>query len=454
MTSGDPFGRAAGAFALAALCVACTSGPASLAANDAAQDHDVHKPRSTAESFDYAALDRLIGDARYVVVGEDSHRMPAVHSLVGQMFRHLAEEKGFRTFVFESYWGIEEVLDAFLASDRQAPDGRETHFLNAFASPAITQMLLWARGYNRLHPDDPVRFTGYHPDQPVTDAAALHAFAERAPQVAAALDSALTACNLSAGRYSSDVELLMAHGQRRLQKLPGYDAQPRAACLAGLQQADDAIAAAGNALERQTSRAAVREAALHIAGLRFFVEHSSPTADVVFAAMGAGKALIASGADLGTTYQRTDAMRMQIFETLQETRPHSGKTFLWMHNGHAARRSRDMDLVHNGQTARAVMLGTLLAERYRDALVTIGNIVPCKDCGEPAGSLEPAFAARFGDRVAVVDFDARESDGLPLHTAGLLFAQYHKPISAWLDHVVLAEQFDGVIYLPNAETLP
>ncbi|MGH7718320.1 MAG: hypothetical protein ACREON_05690, partial [Gemmatimonadaceae bacterium] len=61
-------------------------------------------------------------------------------------------------------------------------------------------------------------------------------------------------------------------------------------------------------------------------------------------------------------------------------------------------------------------------------------------------------ARRFGTQVAVVNFNDPAGE-LPLHTPGVLFAQYHKTVSAWLENVVLDTQFDGVIYLPDPEAL-
>lgn len=408
-----------------------------------------------ADPIDFAALDRLIGDARFVIFGEDSHRMPAVHQLVNAMFRHLVEQEGFRTFVFESCWGIEEVMDGFLASDRAAPNAEETYFLNAFASPPIVELLLWARAYNKAHPRDPVRFTGYHPDQPVTDAAALRAFAERAPALArSSLEAALTACALEAGKYANDVALLTALSVRRQSHQPAYTPAARATCGQGLADLGKAIDAQRAELERQSSRAAVQEAELHIAGLRFFVEQSSPAGDRIAARWLGGASADQPDQDVAELYLKADQMRFDIFETLQETREHTGKIFLWMHNWHATRNSQTLDIVHSGRRGRTVSIGERLSKRYGDDLVIIGNIVPCENCGEPAGSLEPAFATRFGQRTAVVEFaDQEASAGLPIHAPGILFGQYHKPITAWIENMVLDEHFDGVIYLPNAESL-
>lgn len=450
------FERASAAARIAALALVCTSCAITETETSPGAEAQAAQHKSISDDpIDFTALDRLVGEAKLVILGEDSHRMPAVHELVGILFRHLVEEKGFRTFVFESYWGLEEVMNAFLASDRSVPNAEETYFLNAFASEQITGLLLWTRAYNAAHPDDPVRFTGYHPDQPVTDAAALRKFADQAAALnGPALESALSECDLAQGKYANDVALLTAHNARRQSKLPAYTAEARAACLRGLDEVRSEIQAEHAALERQTSRAAVKEAELHVAGIRFFVERSSPASDGIMAAMLAGASMERGGEMIADLYFHADKARFEIFEELQQTRDRRGKTFLWMHNWHAARNSQTIDLVHNGASAHTVSLGERLSERYGDDLVIIGNIVPCEDCGEPPGSLEPAFATLLGERAALVSFEDMANAGLPIRTPGILFAQYHKTISAWLGNVVLDRHFDAVIYLPDAETLP
>lgn len=455
ITSGSPLCAASiAALTLALACTSCAV-PENGRSSEQAQATPVGHVPHTADPIDFAALDRLIGDAHFVIFGEDSHRMPAVHQLVNALFRHLVEKQGFRTFVFESYWGMEDVMNGFLTSDREAPNAEETFFLNAFASKPIIELLLWARVYNRAHPHDPVRFTGYHPDQPVTDAAALRAFAARTPALdRSILEAALTACGLEAGKYANDVALLTALGVRRQSKQPGYSATARAACAQGLDRLRRTIDSTRAQLERQSSPAAVKEAELHITGLRFFVEESSPAGDRI-AANWLGGAAGEPDQDVGDLYLKADKMRFDIFEGLQGTRARSGRTFLWMHNWHAARHSTSIEIVHSGRRGRSVSIGERLSERYGDDVVIIANIVPCENCGEPADSLEPSFARRFDGRTAVVNFsDEKSRAGLPIDTPGTLFAQYHKPISAWFEDVVLNKHFDGVIYIPNAEALP
>lgn len=411
-------------------------------------------PRAFAEaggSIDLRSVDQLVGDAPIVILGEDSHRQQAIHQLVPLLFRHLVEKKGFRTFVFESGWAMEDVVNGFLASDRTTLNERETYFLNAFKSEPITEMLLWARQYNAAHPKDPIRFTGFQPEQPATDAEALRAFAARAPAFGRAkMEATLTMCDLGQGKYASDVAVILAQNAERLAGKPGFTAEERAACLAGLERIAADLDAARPALERQTSRAAVEEAKLHARSIGYFVGPLNILLDK-FMIRGGSKDDLAEL--IGKTYGEIDEARFEIFQALRRTRG-ARKTFLWMHNFHATRAGDTVDLVHNNQLSpRAVTIGQRLAREYGTRLVSIGTIVPCENCGEPAGSLEPLFQKRFGNHVTLVDFRSAAAKQLPIGSPGILYAQ-GQGAGTWLDKVDLSQNFDGIIYLPNADALP
>jgi len=56
------------------------------------------------DTTDLRALDRMIGHARVVGVGEATHSSHDFFALKDRVFRHLVEEKGFRTFALEGSW--------------------------------------------------------------------------------------------------------------------------------------------------------------------------------------------------------------------------------------------------------------------------------------------------------------------------------------------------------------
>jgi erythromycin esterase-like protein len=72
----------------------------------------------TPQNLDLTRLDAIVGNKKYVNVGEDSHFMVEVHKFIARAFPYLVEKKGFRVFVFESAWGIDDKFQDFMNSDR------------------------------------------------------------------------------------------------------------------------------------------------------------------------------------------------------------------------------------------------------------------------------------------------------------------------------------------------
>jgi erythromycin esterase-like protein len=420
-------GRLLAGLALAAGLAGAAAGPATAA---------------DAPEIDLAAFDRMAKGKQFVVFGEDSHGMKPVHALMPVLFRRLVEREGYRVFVFESAWAIDDGFKDFFASDRTTVDGDESFFLNAFNSPAIVEMLVWIRAWNRAHPKDPIRIAGYQPEQPVTDIAALRAYVDaRAPRQRAALDAALTPCKAGDPQYKTNIGFIGAMGnRRRKEKLPTFTAEERAACLAGVARAGAMVR--GNAADAQ-------EARLHALSLKTYIRTITKVLDD---SLGPKPTPELAAAANTAMYEEGDRVRFVIWEGLRKTRYGKAKAFLWMHNYHAAKHATEMPMIVDGQKSPVISLGTRLAERHGDDLVTIGNIIPCTtECTEPDRSVEPAFAARFGEKTAVVDFSNPASVGdLPVATAGTMYANFHK---MGFDNAVLNRQFDGVIYMPKGAML-
>jgi erythromycin esterase-like protein len=151
-------------------------------------------------------------------------------------------------------------------------------------------------------------------------------------------------------------------------------------------------------------------------------------------------------------YDVGDHVRFKIFEKLRQTRYRDAKTFFWMHNWHAMKKSTAVGM--NG--AHMPSLGMRLAKRYGKRLVSIGNLVPCVPewCTDPADSVELPFREKFGGKPGVVDFRDRAAvRALKADTPGQLIPNLHAKSSGMgFTDVVLSDQFDGVIYLPSSGT--
>lgn len=399
-------------------------------------------------SVDLAALDKIVDNAPLVVFGSDSGGMTSVHAAATQTFRHLVETKGFRTFVFETPWGVETAMRVFLASNRTAFNDDEAYFLKGYVSSPVLSMMLWAREFNAAHPDSPIRFAGIVPEQPVTDAKGLRNFAARAGGPGASmLESALSACDLAKDKYANDAALITYHNEKREKnRVPAYSEEERTACVNGLDMLSGAVKAGRESFVRNTSAFEVKKAELHLLSMRTYIDTLSEANDK----------LVEERPPLGSLMHKValhgDDVRFQIFEALRDVRSDESKTFFWMQNWHAARDSQSMEVLYNDSATRTVSFGTRLAERHGPEVVILGTIVPCEECKEPAGSLEPAFAEKYGGKVAVVPLrDATAIAGLPVAKAGALLAQNQRGLRVSMGNVVLKRHFDGIVYLPSAD---
>ncbi len=116
------------------------------------------------DSRDLRPLDRMIGGARVVGLGEATHGSHDFFALKDRVFRHLVREKGFRTFALETPWSTGLRLNDYVLYGKGDPRRvmreefqRDYLWWNNTDSLRLVE---WMRAYNVRHPDDPVRFIG------------------------------------------------------------------------------------------------------------------------------------------------------------------------------------------------------------------------------------------------------------------------------------------------------
>jgi erythromycin esterase-like protein len=418
-------------------------------------------PICAQKGVDLTPLDAIVGNKKYVNVGEDSHFMVEVHKFISRAFPYLVEKKGFRVFVFESAWGIDDKLQDFLNSDRATVNGDEAFFLNAFNSKQTVNLLIWVREWNRQHPNDKIQIAGYQPEQPVTDFRNLFALAGKSDKFAAAdLPKKAEVCRAGTGEFKTDIEFVISTSQRRRKGQPTYTDAERAGCNQALDALEKFIATNKKELVKKAGKKPYRESAAHLKSLRTYVNTLTYALDYGIANKNIARE---EQARLSSkVYGEGDQARWEIFEVLQQTRYKNKKIFFWMHNWHAMKFAPEVGGYGKDETAESpvppntVSIGTRMAQKYGQDLVVIGNIVPkavCKNpvCAAPPvrpDSLETVFQKVFGDQPALVDARkiAAANRALPLNTAGSLYADINQ---GHFINVVLNRQFDAVLYLPE-----
>lgn len=412
---------------------------------------------------DLQRLDEIVGNKKFVNVGEDSHFMVEVHKSVAQMFEHLVEKKKFRVFVFEVAWGIDDKFQDFLNSDRTAINGDEQFFLNAFNSKHIVQMLIWIRNWNRQHHHDKIQIAGYQPEQPVTDFRELWEFAGKSDKFGAAdLKKKAEVCRAGTGEFKTDIDFISATSKRRRAGQMTFTNEERAACNQAIDAIEKFISQNQKELIKKNSKNSYLESELHIKSLRTYLNTLTYTLDYSF--INKNPTIAEQSAITAKVYEEGDKTRFEIFEVLRQTRYKNKKIFFWMHNWHAMKFAPEIvsfgkDEKDGSMPTGTNSIGTRMAQKYGKDLITIGNIVPKAVCKNPlctpppvrADSLETKFQTVFGNQVSLIDArkitDANRN--LPINVPGSLYADINQ---GTFTQVILSRQFDAVLYLP--ETTP
>jgi erythromycin esterase len=152
---------------LAALTTGIPATAASSTTVVEALDRAAHPLRTVepgGDTGDLRPLDRMIGDARVVGLGEATHSSHDFFALKDRVFRHLVEDKGFRTFALEAPWSTGLRLDTYVRYGKGDPRRiMREEFQRDYLwwnNTDYLRVIEWMRAYNVRHPHDPVRFIG------------------------------------------------------------------------------------------------------------------------------------------------------------------------------------------------------------------------------------------------------------------------------------------------------
>ncbi|MFC8495174.1 erythromycin esterase family protein [Streptomyces sp. NPDC057235] len=120
--------------------------------------------RSARPLADLRPLDRMVGSATVVGVGEATHSSAEFFTAKHRIFEYLVEEKGFTAFALEASWSTGLLIDAWVRTGRgdieaiMRDEFQESYRL--WNTGEYLDLFRWMREHNRLHPDRQVRFVG------------------------------------------------------------------------------------------------------------------------------------------------------------------------------------------------------------------------------------------------------------------------------------------------------
>jgi erythromycin esterase len=128
-----------------------TDGGTVVAALDRAA-HPLRTVEPGGDTRDLRPLDRMIGDARVVGLGEATHNSHDFFALKDRVFRHLVEKEGFRTFALEAPWSTGVRLDDYVVHGKGDPARiMREEFQRDYLwwnNAEYLKLLQWMRAYN------------------------------------------------------------------------------------------------------------------------------------------------------------------------------------------------------------------------------------------------------------------------------------------------------------------
>ncbi|MFG2643968.1 erythromycin esterase family protein [Streptomyces sp. NPDC048370] len=150
--------------AVVALCLAALAPAARADAPTATPDPARELAHSARPLVDLRPLDRMIGSAKVLGIGEATHSSGEFFETKHRIFEHLVEKKGFTTFALEANWSTGLLLDDYVRFGKGDPRRiMRDEFQNAYRfwnTEEYLDLITWMRQHNLRHPDHQVRFMG------------------------------------------------------------------------------------------------------------------------------------------------------------------------------------------------------------------------------------------------------------------------------------------------------
>ncbi len=110
---------------------------------------------------DLDQVDRIIGDAQLVGLGESTHGTHEFFAAKARIIRHLVRDRGFRVMAMEANQLALEKVNRYLEGSGDSVRAVMRTMFRVWNTETMEQLLEWLREFNARHPDDRVRFVGY-----------------------------------------------------------------------------------------------------------------------------------------------------------------------------------------------------------------------------------------------------------------------------------------------------
>ncbi|MBC7897698.1 MAG: erythromycin esterase family protein, partial [Cytophagaceae bacterium] len=386
-------------------------------------------PSDVREAPDLLLVDRIIGDARVVGLGESTHGTSEFFRTKHRLLRHLVERRGFTLFAIEANQLAVERINAWVVGGPgSARDVIRTMF-RVWNTEEMLALLEWLRSHNETS-RAPVRFVGYDMQDHILPRDSLVAFLRRAePSLVADVERLTSAYRAQASFATPQVEEPVRVGWlRAADSVQQLVAARRGAWLAAARTTADTLSAEW----------AVQDARLFAQAARLNASLNSPDRD----------SLMAANLDwaLRTLYPRDRAV-------------------VWAHDVHVSR-GGNKTRSFNGGAQMGAHLARSYGHDYRafSFLTARGNfsgtrslanheIISARAFPAPAGSVESLLGSLRRPPAAVglvVDLRTVDARDAWLHVLRPLrhigYASYDYGFDLEAD---MPLEFDGVVFIES-----
>ncbi len=380
-----------------------------------------------------APLQRVIGDATFVALGENTHATEGYSQAKVRMMRFLIEKMGFRTITFENPRGETMVVDDYITSCRgTAAEAAKKGLFRVWQSFTVVDFLEWLCHYNQEHPGDKVRVYGFDVQNPHHDGKTIREFAKKNGFKSSAtrvVSSCLCATQTS---WYGCVKSPEARGVWDGTAPITQEKYNR--CVSGIEAMEKYIQAHEATLIKRTSKKEVDLLQVSLVSLRAFQNQ------------------VFNNADGGRTYEERDFGNASVLLRLKKIEFTDSKVIVWAHDDHIAKKHEEFGSEEYRHHYGRRMMGSILADALGSQYVTIGLIGYDIDTHWPGGYPMPRVLPteansaalllhQFGRKYLLIDTRS------PIFMPGLRYILTYDPGVSLNPETVPADQFDALLFL-------
>jgi erythromycin esterase-like protein len=217
---------------------------------------------------DLQPLRVIIGDARFVALGESTHTSGGYYAMKARIIRFMIEELGFRAVAWETPWLEAEAARRYVATCEGSPEAALGSLFGVWRDTHTRDLLRWLCERNRANPSDPVTFFGFDIQEPWKSVPAVQQFVQRV----APGDTRADPLRRCLGGSSSSMNAFYSSQEFRDHISGVRNHAANDACMATLTSLESWITGNAAAFEAGTSAADVERVRLALIALRAMQE--------------------------------------------------------------------------------------------------------------------------------------------------------------------------------------